>query len=118
MAQFPTLGKANAKWKKMAGPGLEEGVLAAAEETAPELQEQIKEAAGQAGEDWAKAAEQITVKREDEHVRLEFPRTAFDLEHGDEGTPPRPVVRKTVSDNWKKNSLAFTQRIGKYLEGV
>lgn len=116
-AKFPTLEKANAQWKKMIGPGLEEGVLDAAAETAPELVEQIKEAAAQAGEDWVTQANKIEIKRDDDSVRLELPRASFDMEHGDEQTPPRPVVRTTVSKNWKTNSYAFTRRIGKHLEG-
>lgn len=91
------MGKAVERWREIAGPGLKDDVLAAAEDTAQYYVRKMRQNAHKVGKDWGKAADAAVIQKHADNVTVALPQEAFNYEYGTEALPPRPVLRQTTT---------------------
>lgn len=111
------MGAAVDHWQHIVGPGLEQDLLDAAEETAAHLLLEIRRDAAKAGDDWAEAADKAEIRRLSHNVVIEFPGEAHDLEYGTESKPPRAMVRANVGQMGKDLNGRFSNALGRRIFG-
>ena len=104
--------KAVAQWKRIASEGLEDDILAAAEEAAQDVADQIREAAGD-------ERFQAQVVNTGANVHLVFPQSAFDLEYGnpEKNIPGQRHVLTTVNRMRQENEERFAKLLQQRLWG-
>jgi hypothetical protein len=97
-------------WQRIASEGIEEDILAAAEETAQHLLAKIQEDSLEAGPDWYQAALQGQVVKTGSDVHLFFPEETFDLEYGnpEKGLSPRRLVLANANQMRRENTKRFS----------
>jgi hypothetical protein len=97
-------------WGRIDSEGIEQDILAAAEETAQHLLYKIQQDALEAGDDWYQTAMQGEVIKTQADVHLAFPSQAFDLEYGnpEKGLAPRRLILANANQMKRVNQQRFS----------
>lgn len=101
-------------WGRIDSEGIEEDILAAAEETAQHFLNKIQQDSMEAGDDWYDAAMQGRVVKTGSDVHLSFPQGTFDLEHGnpEKGLAPRRLILANANQMRQENQSRFSNLLG------
>lgn len=105
--------KAVAHWQSLAGPGLREQYLDAAEEAAAYVLMAVKNEAASVNDEWSNAIQGAQVARSNHGVGLAFPAETYDLEYGnpEEGITANRVIHRTIN----REAPAVKDRMGNLL---